>query len=547
MDEMNQLYSYHVFLFPFQWKYCGKEFKDKTLEQRTSLDLFANFLKGTNWKNEPFTIDSRLKYNEVNYFFDFVRDILYETKKSQRENQSEKFIAHYYYDIPSDTQHYSIHLEGQTYNLLVDSIILHLYSAGIGVLSFHLNNRNPQQKQPEDILKINQYGRRIFPPFFGIEKNIVGTSDQFLPGLFNLGLSLSKGKEIASGISITPFDSDNFLPYASQINFDNGVFILPSFIKELFGEVPLTTSENADQTVKTQINIAPVLDDRMFVLCWYGNDYIINNLNANPKQKGKDKNGHTLYLSNEWLYQYIFVDGGFITCQNDDMIKQLIAKHTNTRWLNYGTFFGASRYSFICLTESLDTLKNNNAAFIVNHMQTMYYKMAELCLVQRACVLRFSDEVTSISSLIEKNEKDLSSKVSSLYKQYIRFVNKIYFREVTAQDQGIELYDLLQDKMKLKDQVKGLDEEIEELHNYVTLKEQREEGKIITRLTKLSAIFLPASVVAGIFGMNTFSVFNDNDIDLEFPWFFWISLFIIGLSSIVVWMIFLTKILRKKS
>jgi len=41
----------------------------------------------------------------------------------------------------------------------------------------------------------------------------------------------------------------------------------------------------------------------------------------------------------------------------------------------------------------------------------------------------------------------MSKKVSDLYLAYIRFVNKIYFREVTAYEQGIELYDMLRHKI----------------------------------------------------------------------------------------------------
>jgi len=540
MDKMNQLYSYHVFLFPFQWKYTGLYFGDKTLEERTNLDFFIKSLKNSHWKNEPFTIDSRLKYNEANYFYDFVRDILYETNESQHENQKDSFIAHYHYDIPSDTLYYSINLQGKNYHLLIDSIILHLYNTGIGVLSFHLNNRNSEQKEPDDILKINQYGRRIYPPFFGLDNGIIGTSDQFLPGSFAEGLELSRGKEIGYGITISPFETDGYLEYTAKPNFDDGVFIMPSFFKELFKGIPVTTSLNADNQAKKQIQIAPVMDDRMFVLCWYGNDEIIKRLKANTNERGKD-NGKTTYYSDDWLYQYIFIDGGFKTCQNDDLTKQLITKHTNTRWLNLGTIYGTSRYSFVCLTSSLETLKNYNAAYLLNHMQTMYYKIVELCLVQRACILRFSDEVTAISGLIEKNDKKLTSNVSSLYKQYIRFVNKIYFREVTAQEQGIELYDLLQEKMKLKDQVKDLDDEIEELHNYVSLKEQREESRLITKLTMLSAIFLPASFFAGFFGMNTFSVSESGDNKLHLHWTFWVGLAIIIIGSLVVWTIFLRR------
>jgi cellobiose phosphorylase len=91
----------------------------------------------------------------------------------------------------------------------------------------------------------------------------------------------------------------------------------------------------------------------------------------------------------------MFNDQKNITCQNIEMKKDLIKKHTYTRWSDYGTFFGVNRYSFVCLTGSLEHLKKPwiNAAFLVNHMQTMYYNMSEICIVQSASLLLLSDEL----------------------------------------------------------------------------------------------------------------------------------------------------------
>ena len=60
--------------------------------------------------------------------------------------------------------------------------------------------------------------------------------------------------------------------------------------------------------------------------------------------------------------------------------------------------------------------------------------MAELVLVQRASMLRFSGEITKVSQLSNQDVEAVSKRVSSLYKEYIRFVNQIYFREITAQE-----------------------------------------------------------------------------------------------------------------
>jgi Mg2+ and Co2+ transporter CorA len=128
-----------------------------------------------------------------------------------------------------------------------------------------------------------------------------------------------------------------------------------------------------------------------------------------------------------------------------------------------------------------------------------------------------------------------------LYKAYIRFVNQIYFREVSAQEQGIELYNLLQEKMKIAEQVKDLDNEISELHQYADLVERKEQDRRITIITVLGAIFLPATFLVGVFGINTMPEAKDIPQLLLIGkpyWPFWISLAIVGgLTTLVVFLI----------
>jgi len=131
----------------------------------------------------------------------------------------------------------------------------------------------------------------------------------------------------------------------------------------------------------------------------------------------------------------------------------------------------------------------------------MYYKLVELCLVQRASILRFSDEITEISRL-DPGDKKLPDKVNSLYRQYIRFVNKIYFREVTPQEQGIELYDLLQKHMRLDRDVKDLHQEIQEVNQYAMQVKEDKRNQILQELTYLATIFLIPTFITGYFGMN---------------------------------------------
>ena len=180
------------------------------------------------------------------------------------------------------------------------------------------------------------------------------------------------------------------------------------------------------------------------------------------------------------------------------MSHRLIEAATYPRWQQWGTLYGISRYSMVLLTSS------DCPGYLTNYFETEYARMAELVLMQRATVLRFSSEITQISNM--SLQKGFGERVSSLYKEYIRFENKIYFREISAQDQGIEMYQRLFEAMNLKEQVEKLDDEIEELYNFVSLREDRRTNRTMSLLTWITTIFLPITVVASFFGMN-----SDND------------------------------------
>ena len=151
---------------------------------------------------------------------------------------------------------------------------------------------------------------------------------------------------------------------------------------------------------------------------------------------------------------------------------------------------------------------NDCPEYLTKYFETEYARMAELVLMQRATVLRFSSEITQISNM--SLQKGFGDRVSSLYKEYIRFENQIYFREISAQDQGIEMYQKLFEAMSIKEQVEKLDDEIEELYNFVSLREDRRTTRTMSLLTWITTIFLPITVVAGFFGMNS------DDVGTEF-------------------------------
>lgn len=505
-------YSSHIFLFPFKWACKDKE--DEILELQTDLRDVHKLLTSSpsKWKHSDSWHPPRtlVAYNETSFFYDFVQDALYDTGKKST------FLRHYKYDL-STTSQYVIGSKTKDYKLEIDEILLHIYNTGVGILSFHLFNREQSQSSPDDILRINQYGRRIRAPFYGTDPDKIGTPEFFSDMDWTKGLDKVKDTE---------------LPLKIHLENESGPFIIEEFfLTELPpkpDKLPNHIKGLLPSSFFSEVRITHVLDDRMFVVCWYGNKKLASELGNEVVKSDVSPQGIQYeYQKNDWWYKYIFVDGDGKTCQNKSMAFALSTKQTNGRWVDYGTLYGVSRYSMVVLTGVHSD--NSFNSIVSSHVQSMYYKMAELALVQRACVLRFSDEVTEISTLDDEGRKikKLHNRVSSLYKQYIKFVNKIYFREVTAQEQGIETYDLLQKSMRLAEQVKDLDGEIEELHDYLLIEEQKEQNKEMAKLTRVASIFLPATLVAGVLGMNTLpesTNIPDAFLSLNPYWPFWYSM-----------------------
>ncbi len=455
--KLSYEYSYHNFMFPFRWKV--DKLDDKLFSEQISLKNIK-YADSPNWEhviNPDNDIEKDDLYNERNYFYEFVHDALYD------DGSDKSLVRHFERkEVKSGEVTYIITCGEQKYELEVGAINLNLYSTGVGVLSFYLHNYN--YLSPKDVLKINQVGRRVFPPFIGSVKN--------------RGI-------IANSIEIKGLDgaATNYKEDFSQYTNETSSNCPATFIKHLIKEVAVN------------IDLKPVVDDRMFVECWYKND-------AWAERFSKD-NYDAFLNSSEW-YEYVFVDDlGDMSCQNTAMQKELISKATYERWQKYSSLYGISRYSMVYLTN------NSCPDILLKYFETIYARMAELVLVQKASVLRFSAEVKNLSDMTIQD--GFGKRVSSLYKEYIRFVNQIHFREVSAQDQGIEMYQMLYRALGIGVHVEKLDTEIEELYNFVSLNEDRRTNSTMSLLTWITIIGLPITIVAGLFGMNNVGLTGDSE------------------------------------
>ena len=458
------MYSYHIFYFPFKWENPKSKlnlFCDQTDLSAIEIDKYSNWVRNPGCLNEQ---EADELYNEKNYYYQFVHAVLYDTS-------NEETLLHHYERKELQEKgrkvYYKIATKGKEYVLDVDGININLYSTGVGTLTFYLQNNRDNQKEPDDILKINQFGRRLFPPFIG---------------------DLERRSLIANYIEISGLNGDgsrykeDFSKYVNKKDKTDKT-------KKSDWEVALFIG-NLIHDLAPNLEVTPVIDDRMFVACWYVNDDLSKIVERDFVDFEK--------AENYWWYRYIFVDEGWPTCQNDNLRNNIIEKSSYLRWQKLGSVFGVSRYSFVSLTNSNDF----NTNVISMHIRTLYSRMVELVLVQRASTLRFSKEVTNVSTLPKEKTNMFIKRISSLYEGYIRFVNQVHFREVTTQDQGIELYQLISKTLNIEEYVEDLDKEIGELHQYVSMLEDKTRNKNAQTLNYIAAVFLPMTAFFGLLNAN---------------------------------------------
>lgn len=503
--------SHHIFIMPFQWDFfrcnkknnCYKTIYDISYQERSCLGAIEKLMLENNsgspctdgknyhksWKRFNLKFDEPSHFNEYTYFYNHVREAMFER---EGDDISEKTLLQYEYDVPCNLQ-YTINLKKNygitSYKLEVENITLNFYDSGVGVFAFHLTNNTYYDFG--DILNINDFGRRIYPQF------LTNSSDM---------LSGAKNSFLAESIVLHSDEGDfniyeDFKYYKSITNVSKKKINLPKHIQCLLGKHFTTKIHTATET-ENKVLVKPVIDDRMFVLSWYGNDNLIQNLVRHNFSEKENYEVYNYETSADW-YKMIFVDNAEISVKNPNMLTRLNKAHTYERWADNQTLYGISRYSFVILTDTGWFSKN----VLFKHLQTMYFQLVTLALVQRVSVLRFSIEVTSLSGLQNdrsRGKPSLTNEIEELHKKYIRFINKVYFREITAQEQGIELYDMLADKMRIHNEVKDLDNEIEELYRYVNNQEANKSNKMLEKLNVMVTIFILPSLILAFFGMNIF-------------------------------------------
>lgn len=452
--------SYHIFYFPFIVKHDRAE------------NFIVNALNtakfGKLWKRAHQVDKTEEYYDEKMYYHHFVHNALYDngknlfyttfSQKKKESNSDYSLVLHYERtDVLSDQLKFKIRVKREKlFNLDIDKITLDYYFTNIGILSLYINNDKYLSQQ--DILDINYYGRALY--------NLID-NEKIYNSIYGLEYNTSK------------YDINNKL-------------------YNLYGHISQMLDEFFKEADVALIEYLPVFDNKMFVNCCYLNSELSNKYKKDSIQD----------LSNEMFWQnYVEIDHDFnFGCQNFEMRKSLTQKNSYLRWQGYGTLYGITDRSFVCLCSS----ESFSETVLLPHMQTIYSQMVKLVLVQRASLLAFSDSISKVNFNI--NNIEAADIISKIYRNYIVYIKKIYFINITSQVQGVELYEKLHITFNIKEHIESFDNELSKMNIYLSsLKDSEKRESQNNLFNLLAGLFLPATLVSGILGMNNILTDNKSD------------------------------------
>ena len=483
--------SQHIFLFPFRIEPWNKS---------NELDLSDVFTKLTRseWEYEPFSpFASTQHYNEYGYFHDYVRTALFDKFTNNKEvrvseqttNTDEQLFSNRKPNFVSCLLHrqaqkgvFELWIKGETktYTLQIDGISLRLFETGIAILAIELLNYS--YTDFNDIQLINDFGRRVYPQFLGSDpgKEMEAVKRAFLADRIVMKIS---GIDTVEGFKLEDF-----------LILGNDHLNIGKHITHLMGN-----------EFTSVYKMAPVIDDRMYTICWYkGGELLSNLIMKGIKDSNPAIHEDSFESSPDW-YRFIFLDGRGCYCPDEHTRRTLIAASTYRRW-NQDTsgisLYGITCYSLMCLSET---------DFSRSHMRHQYRLMAELLLAQRSSIINFFFRISDISHAIDNNLDfdDIARGVRILHRDFIGFVNRLWFEEVTPQEQGIEMYIMAMKNMGLEKQMNELKSEIKEISEYVEMQydkiradaEEKKSLKML-KLTKMASYGIFFTIVLAGWGMS---------------------------------------------
>lgn len=492
--------SNHLFIFPFRFDKIVEDVDSfdelcSTTELYRRVDLshpksVLKSLKDSHWVYEEYNPGEGTEaYNMYASFYDHIRPIIFNS--NILTNQLSHLYLHKAFLDNKGKLEFKIN--GVVYTLRIEKVYLRIFEAGVGLLSINVVNDSLDEQYL--VTDINDQLRKVHPVLLEQDEDGIREKDFF--DYLKIYSSKELLFEFTNNFKTVPHDTDIY-----------------DYIMYLMGERIFTTEIDEED----KFFIKPVTGSEMFVLCHYVDDALYEKL-KDEKDFFNKKSWQRLFLMGDEFGKINSFDTSFVQAEFYS-------------WVNNDTLFGVTKNGFMMIT------KSDNEAMKMK-FRTLFFKIIVLMSSVRASINRFTEDVTSISSAVDpRKEEDENlatlESIETLYKYYVKFINRLHFRDITADRDGENLHKIAARANNVEKKLEFINLEIRNLYNLynysrtITEKQKQEFGD---KLALMGGLFLPAGVLSGIFGMN---IFDTSDLS-------WQSVVISSVICYVLVVLFLLK------
>jgi hypothetical protein len=515
--------SYHTFLFPFIWN-------DDDSYKQYEIDDFVKILDRqehwieTSWEREEIpesgiagtygrAAEWAWDYATFQYFTPPARKLVFGTRLGATGVVARNFCFQYKGESLRSTGKYIIKKKGEeiseVFTLDINGIRLKIFNTGIAILIFELEYAGDKLlngekveyasdidalKLMQDINKINEYGRRISLPFIGTLPHPL-VADEIHLRIGDIDFAENFSKTIQASLEGTQKVSLTFVMKPIQNLLECG-----SKVK--------ITSNRAEIDDHTHF-IHPVIDDRMFVCCLLRSDKFVAELgewqeNGYRYLKDCREGDHTL---SDALYALAHIETG-TSCQSRPMKEAILKQCVYDRWIDWGTMHLVTHHSFLCLTGAYVGLD----APVIFPFLTQYVELAVIALAQRATILSLCNQAARLANSFRHDGHITLGEIieiARLEERYVKAQNQILLFDVTAQEQGVELFEKLQQQLYVEKNKAQLDRQLHNLYEIsnmnndrLNLESREKNDKILFVLAIVGTIFAASQTTALFFPMD---------------------------------------------
>ncbi|MCR4936437.1 MAG: hypothetical protein K5990_08170 [Oscillospiraceae bacterium] len=444
-EQKNVSSSEHIFLLPFYYE-C--EAPDEQDAER----YFRLLLKEKEWCDAWTPKDRAVAYARWEYLSNEARGIFPDLSLNQVDARGICNILRWWQDDAQNNTYQLI--REKTWTLDVLGLELHIYRHGVAILVLHTANRT--YPDLADIQKIADFGRRLRQPNFpGKEKN---------------GLSADTVKLMLNGQTYT---AELFQQIKETVESENTTAPTPHFLWDLVSA--------------PGIQITPVADDRMFEM------ELVYDENLSQQIKGSHGPWRENGTLEQQLYSLVFCDKGDPTCQDSIMRRELLQKTVDPRWADYGTLYAASEYSFLCVTGSNKDARD----FVGPNFLTQYLYMVSLVLAQRMGLIRFAERAGALDYRMRKGK--FAKHLNALSADFSNFQMQMLISRFSDQDQGIELYELLQKQLRVEQYRDKINSQLQGVFENASLNMQQKQNTRIAVFASILGVIQIAIAVWQVF------------------------------------------------